>query len=1011
MADIMRPIPFEQLVNWICVERQSSKTIFGVPESKFYYTGSDRYVKIFGAAVDTPIGPAAGPHTQLAQNIVAAYLSGSRFFELKTVQILDELEFPKPCIRAEDECYNTEWSTELSIDGAFAEYVKAWFLLHLLQKELFNQDERRFVFNMSVGYDLKGIQSPKVDGFVEGLKDAAASAVFQECKRVLLARVESFQHVDAAYIAAISPHICSSITLSTLHGCPQAEIEAISKYLLSAKQLDTFVKMNPTLLGYQTVRATFDRMGYSYINLKEESFTHDLQYNDGVAMLRRLRAYATEQGKQFGVKLSNTLPVRVTKGELPGDEMYMSGRALYPLTINLAWKLANEFSGNLNISYSGGADFFNIERIFATGIRPITLATTLLKPGGYTRIKQLAELLQPGLDNAGDGKIDLEKLKSLADSAYSDADYLKDKRSVSGRKIPRKLPISDCFVAPCSVGCPIGQDIPEYLKLVGEQKFDEAFAVIVRKNPLPFTTGTICNHQCMTKCTRLDYDNSVQIRTAKFVAAVKGFDSYLAQMGKQVPQSDAKIAVIGAGPAGLAAGYFLATAGLDVTVFDKRPNAGGTVRYVIPEFRISRGALDNDIELVRKAGVKFEFGVDPEFSITALRAQGFKYIFLAIGAGKSSRLVLQGEDSKLKSAISFLEEFSRDSQLDLGKNVAVIGGGNSAMDAARAASRVEGVEHVYIIYRRTKEYMPADREELDLALSEGVIFRELFSPLSLNNGMLRCQKMELGDPDESGRRSPNATGEFLEIPVDTVLAATGEQIESELLRNNGIAIDDTGFAQADPQTLETNLPNVFIGGDALYGPATVVEAISHARKVCTAIIAREGLSEDVQAEKTAALSLEEIAARKGILNPAGRAEDEPARCLACDHVCNICSEVCPNRANLVLEVSGYGFRNNNQILHIDGMCNECGNCATFCPNTGAPYQDKLTLFWSEQDFVNSSNPGFVLLRGGTEPRFSLRLADRTFELGFDSTGKTGAPVDQGIAAMIWSAYTRYNYLF
>ncbi|HZW82034.1 MAG TPA: hypothetical protein VFF14_01255, partial [Candidatus Deferrimicrobium sp.] len=380
MSDMMRPIPFNKLLDWVLKEKEQCNTVFGIPENKFYRKEGKNFTTLFGEKIDTPIGPAAGPHTQLAQNIVAAYLTGSRFFELKTVQILDKLEFPKPCIRAEDECYNTEWSTELAISGAYEEYVKAWLILNVLQKEIFKQNERRFVFNMSVGYDLEGIKSEKVDSFIEGLKDASGTEFFLGCKQVLLDNVGRFKHVDKGYVDGISAKICSSITLSTLHGCPPKEIEAISRYLLGVKGLHTFVKMNPTLLGYQFVRETFDKMGYGYIELKEESFTHDLQYGDGVEMLHRLRSFAKEQGKQFGVKLSNTLPVKITKAELPGDEMYMSGRALYPLTINLALKLASEFKGDLLISYSGGADFFNLERIFATGIRPITLATTLLKP-------------------------------------------------------------------------------------------------------------------------------------------------------------------------------------------------------------------------------------------------------------------------------------------------------------------------------------------------------------------------------------------------------------------------------------------------------------------------------------------------------------------------------------------------------------------------------------------------------------------------------------------------------
>ncbi|HHX50383.1 MAG TPA: putative selenate reductase subunit YgfK, partial [Clostridia bacterium] len=388
MSDKMRPIPFWKMLDWILEEYQKDRSIFGVPAEKFHFPRSRKSLELFGQPLSLPLGPAAGPHTQLAQNIVASYLAGGRFIELKTVQILDQLEFPKPCIAAGEECYNTEWSTELAIEEALEEYIKAWFLLHILQRELGQNSQRDFVFNMSVGYDLQGIQSPKVDSLIEGLKDASTLALWKEYQSILRENARRFQSIDEEYIESISPYLCNSVTLSTMHGCPPAEIEGISKYLLREKKLHTFIKMNPTLLGYQYVQETFDRMGYDQIQIKEESFTRDLQYRDGADMLERLKKFARNEGQEFGVKLSNTLPVIITGNQLPGDEMYMSGKALYPLTINLALKLAGEFDGDLPISYSGGADFFNLPGLLETGIRPVTVASTLLKSGGYLRLKQ-----------------------------------------------------------------------------------------------------------------------------------------------------------------------------------------------------------------------------------------------------------------------------------------------------------------------------------------------------------------------------------------------------------------------------------------------------------------------------------------------------------------------------------------------------------------------------------------------------------------------------------------------
>ncbi|AFM41018.1 putative selenate reductase, YgfK subunit [Desulfosporosinus acidiphilus SJ4] len=1017
MSDKMALIPFKQLLHWVMDENKQSGMVFGIPEEKYFRKANDRNMKLFGEAIDTPVGPAAGPHSQLAQNIIASYMSGSRFFELKSVQIMDELEIAKPCISAEDECYNTEWSTELPIMGAFEEYVKAWFLLYVIQKEFFAQSERRFMFNMSVGYDLKGIQSPKVDEFIEGLKDASQTKIFQECQAVLREEMGLFQHVDQAFVDQISPNICNSITLSTMHGCPPAEIEAIIRYLISEKKLHTFVKMNPTLLGYDYVRKTFDKMGYDYIDLKEASFTHDLQFSDGVGMLKRLKVFASEHKKNFGVKLSNTLPVKITRNELPGEEMYMSGRSLYPLTINLAYKLASEYKGDLKISYSGGADAFNVDRIFATGIRPITVATTLLKPGGYQRFKQLADLLDPLLDNQESSRLDLDKLKALADSSFEDANHIKESRDMLSRKTSLKLPLLDCFIAPCENGCPIEQDVPEYLRLVGEKRYEEAFDVIVSKNPLPFITGTICTHTCMTKCTRLDYDESVHIRGQKLVAAEKGFADYMQKISKVQPKSKARVAVIGAGPAGLSAAYFLAKAGMNVTVFDKREKAGGTVEFVIPDFRISREAIKKDIELIESMGVKFEFGVTPKISVADYKAKGFEYVFLAIGAGRTNALEIQGDTERVKGAIPFLEAFNTDRKgLNLGKKVAVVGGGNSAMDAARAALRVEGVKEVYIVYRRTKDYMPADEEELAYAQKDGVIFKELLTPVSLSGGVLKCQVMELGPADASGRRSPvPCTGVYEDLPVDTVLSAIGELIDYDLLKTNGIEVGEKGKIKVNDETLETNVENVYLGGDALVGPWTVVGAISHGTKVARAILEKEQLEFKQEFASRITFDKEkqllDVRTKKAVMQPVYDDEQETGRCLECNYLCNICSEVCPNRANLMIPVEGEGLTNRNQILHVDGMCNECGNCETFCPYDDAPYKVKMTLFWSEKEFADSANTGFVILQEAPALIVKLRLKGEVMEVAFDQSGNTNASIDRSLAAFIWTVVQQYPYLY
>ncbi|MCJ7689726.1 MAG: putative selenate reductase subunit YgfK, partial [Clostridiaceae bacterium] len=375
MGDRMKPIPFKDLMEWVTCENKKYGKIFGV--NKFFKNGDDKVLEIFGEKIETPFGPAAGPATQLAQNIIASYVSGCRFFELKTVQTLDgeDLPVPKPCINASDECYNVEWSTELRVSEACDEYVKAWFALKLLSKELELGDPNGFIFNMSVGYDFEGISSPKIDDFIIGLKDASKSDIWKQCKEYTLDNIEKFKNIDSEYVENISTKVSTSITLSTLHGCPSKEIERIAAYLISEKGMNTFVKCNPTILGYEFARKTLDSMGYDYLSFDDHHFTEDLQYADAILMFRRLEEIACDSELSFGVKLTNTLPVGIKNSELPGDEMFMSGKALYPLSIALAYKLSKEFNGKLKISYSGGADIFNIKDMFETGIWPITIAT------------------------------------------------------------------------------------------------------------------------------------------------------------------------------------------------------------------------------------------------------------------------------------------------------------------------------------------------------------------------------------------------------------------------------------------------------------------------------------------------------------------------------------------------------------------------------------------------------------------------------------------------------------
>ena len=927
MSEKMIPIPYEQLLEQVCQEYEKHGSIFGVTH---IWKAGEKKLPIFREMLETPFGPAAGPNTQLAQNIVAAYAAGARFFELKTVQIMDGEELAacvnRPCILAGDEGYNCEWSTELTVPQAMEEYIKAWKVLKVISAKYGLGSPDGFVFNMSVGYTLEGIQSPKLTAYLDGMKEAGVS---------------------------------DSVTISTLHGCPPQEIELIANYLIGERGLNTYVKCNPTLLGYEFCRETLDRLGYDYMAFDDRHFREDLQWADAVPMFRRLQALADHRGLEFGLKLTNTFPVDVKAGELPSDEMYMSGRALYPLTTELARRIAAEFGGSLRISYSGGADYNSVEALFDAGIWPITMATNLLRPGGYNRMKQLAELLY-SKDFAPFSGISVPKAQAIAAAALKDVWYKKPIKPAPSRKIDAKVPLVDCFFAPCREGCPIHQDIPAYVRLCGEGKYEEALALITARNPLPHITGTICSHRCMDKCTRQYYEGPVDIRGCKLEATEKAYPQLLSSIRR--PQLNGKkVAIVGAGPAGIAAAFFLGRAGCSVTVFEKSHNAGGVVRRVIPGFRILPEAIERDVALAQAYGARFCYGCDIR-SLDELK--DYDEIILCTGAWIPGKLPL--ETGEARNVIDFLSAYRRHPHITrLGRSVIIVGGGNTAMDAARAAKRCHGTKDVTVVYRRDVRNMPADEAELNEALAEGIEFRNLLSPVAWDGKMLKCEIMTLGQPDASGRRSPVGTGEYELLKADAVIAAVGERIDSDLYKTLGLAVDEKGRPILDTAG-RSSIPNVFLAGDGAKGPSTVVNAIADAARVAKAIC---GMDFEKYVAQNALPSPIPALEKKGIFC---RDCHEADRCLECATVCENCVDVCPNRANVAVTVES-----RIQILHLDGPCNQCGNCATFCPWNSAPYQEKWTLFPDVQSFEESQNQGFVSLHGA---QIRVRFAGEVFDL-------------------------------
>ena len=1039
MADLMRPIPFGELLTRIMGEFRNHDSIFSIDKAQFYKDDRKNTVNVFSQSCTTPMGPAAGPHTQLSQNIVASYLVGARFIELKTVQIMDHLEIAKPCIDARDEGYNVEWSTEYTLEKAYDEYLKAWIVLHMIESAMEGKvvEKPSFIFNMSCGYNLEGIKQEKMQIFIDSMIDAGKKPLFDEyineAKALLDEGIlegsdwEGREECVRKTLDKISRNICPSVTVSTMHGCPPKEIEAICSYLLTEKKLDTFVKLNPTLLGYDTVRKVLDDLGFNYVVLKRESFEHDLQLSDAKAMLHRLVELAGKEGRKFGVKLTNTLGNVNPQDVLPGDERYGSGRILLPLSTRVALILSEEFNGTLPISYSGGVSALSVKELFEIGIHPITLATDMLHPGGYAKMKQLCEICKEAPEAWKKETIDVSRLRKFVEEVSSPKGIAgKEFRGTNSSKVGTPLSLFDCYVAPCVEACPIHQPIPEYVALAGEGRLAEALSLIYTSNALPNITGWICDHQCQNHCTRMDYEGPVQIREVKRIAAEKGFDEFKASMWEKPDEpADVKAAVIGAGPAGLAAAYFLALAGFDTSVFEKEKNAGGVVANIIPEFRIPLEAVEKDVQFIKDNGVKFNFGT--EKTIKELRDEGFEYIFVGVGATASNDPHVSGNGPR-ESAISFLLRSKNGEKIDLGKNVVVVGGGNTAMDAARMAIRTQGVESVTVVYRRSQSEMPADREEYEMALSDGVKFLFLANPSDVTDGIMNVKKMVLGEKDASGRRKPVESGETFSLDCSYMISAIGEKADQNVL--DAIGVGEEG--------------KVYIIGDTKTGPSTVVRCIASAQsavddaidKVYEDILSQDDDEKECYCEDECTCSSQEeevveededideirseeddffasIREKKSsvLLSASKTSKDflktEAKRCLECSYYCNKCTEVCPNRANVMLDMRDTGlFDDPFQILHLDAYCNECGNCAAFCPHDGGPYLKKFTLFSRLDDFENSTNSGFY----SENDQVKIRLDGKIIDGEIDKDGKLVADVPEEVKAMVETVFVSYSYL-
>jgi putative selenate reductase len=453
------PIPLPLLLRRAFLEYQQEGKIFDLSCTKFFrgLAGLDTSVISNGHRASTPLGPAAGPHDQLAQNIILCWLGGARIIELKTVQILDQLTIPRPCIDAANVGYNVEWSQELKLEQSLREYVSAAMFIEILKASpLLGEDFPGAwgdtIFDMSVGYNLEGIRSPRVSAWIQSMKNAAA--IIDELRASLDGPFTAYRDLP------FSSRISDTLTLSTFHGCPAGEIEGIVNHLLTEMDVHVCVKLNPTMLGREGVEHLLhDVLGYHEIQCHPDAFAHDLQFSEAVDLIPRLDAAARAHGRHFSVKFSNTLVVKNHKSYFKDDVMYLSGPPLHVITMNLVKKFRERMGASIPISFSAGIDAHNFAGAVAMNLVPVTTCTDLLRPGGYSRLVRYLENLGAAMRDVGaanvpefiaryrgqDDPTGLLNTPLIVDEATHNRYYTWERNKGVPRKIGSNLWFYDCI--------------------------------------------------------------------------------------------------------------------------------------------------------------------------------------------------------------------------------------------------------------------------------------------------------------------------------------------------------------------------------------------------------------------------------------------------------------------------------------------------------------------------------------------------------------------------------------
>ena len=435
---------------------------------------------------------------------------------------------------------------------------------------------------------------------------------------------------------------------------------------------------------------------------------------------------------------------------------------------------------------------------------------------------------------------------TVSDAYDSDVSIPWDRKTYNIDYRTNRSDVMESGTAPCKAVCPAHIPVQGYIKLASMGRYTEALELIKKENPFPAVCGRICNKACEQACTRGIVDASVAIDDIKKFIADKDLDAstrFVPKMLNQIgrPYTE-KIAVIGAGPAGLSCAYYLAVKGYPVTVFEKEDKLGGMLTLGIPGFRLDKAVVNAEIDILRELGVEFKTGVEvgKDVSLPQLRAEGYKAFYLGIGASRGTKLGVPGEElAGVFTGIDFLRDVNLEKPVSIGKRVAVVGGGNVAIDVARTALRL-GAEDVTIVYRRSRDEMPAAADEIAEAEEEGVRFMYLAAPVEvLGSGKvsgMKVEVMELGEADAKGRRKPVGTGKFETLELDAVISAIGQKIDlGGISAGTGIQLSSKGAVMVDELSYQTGEPDVFAGGDVVTGPKFAIDAIAAGKEASISI--------------------------------------------------------------------------------------------------------------------------------------------------------------------------------